>query len=320
MRALVTGAAGFVGRYLSRSLLGRGMEVFATDIPQLSAQVEAGAMFRACDIRDIRQVRALFQEVRPEQVYHLAGLVKNSLKNSLDDFEAVHQVNFWGTCNVLEAVRCITPSAKVLLVSSGHAYAPAAAHELPITESHPFGPKSPYALSKASADLLGFYYYTSAELHVMRARPFNHTGPGQPPAYVCSDFARQIAAIELGLKAPEMKVGNVQSRRDFSDVRDVVHAYELLMEKGRPGEAYNVGAGAAVSVEEILEILRGLCTRPVTVITETGRLRPGEVSVMYGSILKVRSETGWSPQIPLERTLADLLEYWRERLRSEGAN
>jgi GDP-4-dehydro-6-deoxy-D-mannose reductase len=320
MRALVTGAVGFVGRHLVRSLRDRQVEVCATDINTGSsvASLGSGVVFRECDIRDARQVDALIRETRPEEIYHLAAF--SSPQNSFRDFKLVHDTNFWGTFNFLEAIRCAAPHARLLIVSSSHCYAPAQPHELPIQESHPFAPKSPYALSKASADLLGAYYHSSARLHVVRARPFNHTGPGQSPAFVCSDFARQIAAIELDFQPPELKVGNLQSLRDFSDVRDVVRAYELLLERGEPGEAYNVGSGTAVAMEKILEILIGLSSRPVRVVTESERVRQGEVTVMYGSISKLVSRTGYMPQIRLEQTLADILYYWRQQLRAESVS
>jgi GDP-4-dehydro-6-deoxy-D-mannose reductase len=236
------------------------------------------------------------------------------VRGSFNDAKAVHAANFFGTFNLLEAVRATKPSARILLVGSGHCYGRVKRSHLPILETSPLNPDSPYGVSKAAADMLGYQFFQNHRLQVIRARPFNHTGPGQSAEFVCSDFARQFAAIELGLTPAAIRVGNVSLRRDFSDVRDVVCAYALLLRKGTAGEAYNVASGRAVSLREVLGILRTLCPRRVKVEVEQRRLRKGEADVHYGSDRKLKQTTGWRPKFDLSTTLRDLYAYWKETL------
>ena len=182
---------------------------------------------------------------------------------------------------------------------------------LPVTEDQAFAPPNPYALSKAAADMLAGQYYFRFGLHIIRARPFNHTGPGQMPGFVCSDFARQIAAIDLGLQRPVVRVGNLRAKRDFTDVRDVVQAYQLLLEKGKPGEAYNVASGQATSVWQIVRVLASFSSWRIRLSVQGQRFRPGDVRTLYGSSLKLRRATGWKPAYNLRTTLRDLYVWWK---------
>jgi GDP-4-dehydro-6-deoxy-D-mannose reductase len=204
----------------------------------------------------------------------------------------------------------------VVLVTTGEVYgAIDPARDLPIVETQPLRPLSPYSVSKAAADLVGFQTFWSQSLDVVRARPFNHTGPGQPPEFVCSEFARALVEAEMGVGPATLHVGNLDVERDFSDVRDIVAGYVALFERGRGGEAYNLGSGRATPVRTILEELRALCRTPVAVETDPGKLRPGEIPRIVGSIDKIRGVSGWRPTIPLRQTLADLVDDWRSRLR-----
>ena len=308
MRILITGATGFVGRHLAALLLSRRHEVFGTFLQPEGDGPNDKIKLLSCDMRDANQVRSAVDEVRPDQVYHLAAL--SSVRDSFEDAKAVYETNLLGALHLLEAVRRTNASARILLVGSGHCYGKLKPRELPATEQQALAPNSPYAVSKAAADLLGRQYFETFGLHVIRARPFNHTGPGQSTHFVCSDFARQFAAIDLGLAPPILRVGNLNSRRDFSDVRDIVRAYVLLLQKGRGGEAYNVGSGRAVSLKQLLKILRSFCSRPVSVETEKTRLRIGEADVLYGSNRKLKQATGWRPEYDLKSTLRDLYCYW----------
>ena len=310
MRILVTGATGFAGTHLCRLLCARGHRVFGTSL-SAKDRLEGVAVI-PCDVRSLEQLQRAVRKARPQQVYHLAAAA--SATASLTDFREVHDSNFWGTFNLLEAVRQVAPGARVLVIGSCQAYAPPRRNQLPITENHPLQPDNPYGLSKASGDMLAAYYGQRFGMDVIRARPFNHTGPGQTVAYVCSDFARQMAAIGLGLQARQIHVGNIRVRRDFSDVRDVVRAYEALMRKGRSGEAYNVCSGHATRIADVLRILQRRTAVRAQVIVDRQRLRAGETPSLYGSHRKLRAHTGWSAKIPLERTLADLLDFWRNAL------
>jgi GDP-4-dehydro-6-deoxy-D-mannose reductase len=268
-----------------------------------------------CDLRRGDQVRVLVRDVRPQQVYHLGAM--SSVQDSFESARLVHESNFCGTFNLLDALGTAQTSPRVLLVSSGHSYGPVKRSHLPIRETEALNPDSPYGVSKAAADMLGSQFFRNHGLRVIRARPFNHTGPGQSPHFVCSDFAKQFAAIELEMEPPIVRVGNIGAQRDFSDVRDVVRAYVMLINKGTPGEAYNVGSGRAVSLRQILAILQSLCSRKVQIEVEKRRLRRGETTVSFCSIRKLKQVTGWHPKFDLRDTLRDLYLYWKEAVRRD---
>ncbi len=306
MRILVTGATGFVGQHLVRLLLSLRHSVYGT---YLSAPTEWGfdaALFR-CDIRDAARVRALTRQIRPDRIYHLAG--QSSPSQSLQDFRNAFNTNFWGTYNLLEAAGQVAPRARILVVGSSQCYGKVRASKLPITENQVFAPLNPYALGKSAADMLAGQYHSRFGLHVVRARPFNHTGPGQQQGFVCSDYARQIVAIESGHGRAFLRVRDPQVRRDFSDVRDVVRAYELLLEKGKPGQAYNVASGKPISVREIVLSLVSFSSRPIQI--SVLRQHSADASTLYGCSRKLHRATGWKPAYNMHQTLADLFDYWK---------
>lgn len=316
MRVLVTGIAGFVGGYLTQLLAGSGHNIFGTCHPQPATGIP-GATVLPCDIRNADQVREAVRVARPERVYHLAAL--SSVADSPKNWREVYDTNFFGTVNLLDAISHAAPEARVLVVGSGQCYGGITGKSV-FTERHPLLPASPYAVSKAAADLASYQYYVSQGLRVVRARPFNHTGPGQSPNFVCSDFARQIAAIELGLAPPLLKVGDLKPKRDFSDVRDVVSAYQLLLEKGRPGEAYNVCSGRARSIQEIVTRLSYFCKRGFRVSVQPNKLRASDASRLVGSNRKLRSATHWKPRFDFDSTLYDLYCYWKAELQQTTSN
>ena len=318
MRVLVTGATGFVGQHLLRLLASRGHTLFATYLVAPTEELPISVELLACDIRERSHVAEVLRHAQPQHVYHLAGL--SSVTKSFTESRHVWNTNLLGVMNLLDAVREATPKARVLLVGSGQCYGNVAAARLPVTEDQPLAPDSPYSASKAAADLMGHQYFRSWNLQVIRARPFNHTGPGQPPQFVCSDLARQVAKIDAGLCPPVLQVGNTRVVRDFSDVRDVVSAYALLLERGRPGVAYNVASERGVSVAQIVRLLRAFCRRPFRVEIQQQRLRVGETLRLYGSNRKLRRDTGWKPEYSLSLTMKDVFTHWRTALAAGSAH
>ncbi len=302
MRALVTGAGGFVGEFLVDHLEASGDEVHTTDHAEL-------------DILDAGGVRDRLGAVRPEAVYHLAG--QSDVAASWEAPRQTFRVNAEGTLNVLAAAAA-AGVRRVLIVGSADMYGKVAEDELPLTEESPLRPVSPYAASKVAADFLGLQMFLAHGLEVLRVRAFNHLGPGQTDKFVAAALAARIARNEVS-GAGAVRVGNLEARRDFTDVRDVCRAYRLLVERGEPGEAYNVCSGRAVSVQELADTLIGMAERPMRLVPDPELMRPVDVPVHVGDHAKLTAATGWEPEIPLEDTLADLLAAWRERARAEVA-
>jgi len=207
---------------------------------------------------------------------------------------------------------------RILVVGSADEYGIVLPEELPISETNPLRPNSPYAVSKVAQDMLGYQYYASHKLPVVRVRPFNHIGPGQSAAFVTADFAKQIAEVEAGLREPVMRVGNLGARRDFSDVRDIIHGYYLALSEGEPGEVYNLGAERSYSIRQVLDGLLALSETRVAVEQDPKRLRPSDVPEILADCTRFRSRTGWRAEIPLERSLEDILNYWRSRIRDKS--
>jgi GDP-4-dehydro-6-deoxy-D-mannose reductase len=321
MRFFITGISGFAGRHLATHLLEGGHWVGGIArqdraLDELRGRVAgpfASAAVDACDIRDRAGLRDALDRARPDGVFHLAAVT--FVPKTIERPELAYEVNFLGTVELLAAVREVAPRARVVLVTTGEIYgAIDPERDLPIVEAQPLRPLSPYSVSKAAADLAGFQTFWSQSLDVVRARPFNHTGPGQPPEFVCSEFARALVAAETGAGPATLRVGNLDVERDFSDVRDIVRGYVALFEKGAGGEAYNLGSGSATPVRTILEELRSLARTAVTVETDPRKLRAREIPRIVGSIDKIGRATAWRPGIPLRRTLTDLMDDWRSRL------
>ncbi len=318
MRVLVTGGTGFVGLYLLRLLVQRRHAVFATYLTAPAGETPHEVELLPCDIQERNQVAAVIHHALPQHIYHLAG--RSSVTRSFSECRQVWNTNLGGAMHLLDAVRETVPQARVLLVGSGQCYGNVPGKSLPVTEHQPLAPDSPYAASKAASDLLGYQYFRSWNLQVIRARPFNHTGPGQPPQFVCSDLARQVAEIDAGLRPPLLLVGNTRAQRDFSDVRDVVRAYELLLERGEVGAAYNVASGRSVSIAEIIRQLRALCRRKFRVEVQQKRVREGEVMRLYGSNRRLCRDTGWKPEYAFSQTLKDVYTRWKVALTTRSAH
>lgn len=305
-RALVTGADGFVGGVLCRHLAQSGWGVRSA---VLRAALNPETEFQ-CDITDSGQVDGLIAWAGPvDVVFHLAALT--FVPDSIEHPQQAMRVNVEGTMHLLDACRARLPDSRFVYVSTSEVYGPPV--ELPIREEHPLNPQNPYAISKAAADNYCAYFHKSTGYAVVRMRPFNHSGPGQSDPFVLSSFARQVARAEKGLSEPIVEVGNLNARRDFLHVDDVVCAYELAALEGVPGEAYNIASGKAVSIHEALRMLLDMASITIAVQPASERLRPVEVPEVYGSAEKLKTATGWEPHKTVEALLADVLDYWRAR-------
>jgi len=315
-RVLVTGVTGFAGSHLVDYLLERGdCEIFG--ILRWRSPTENIEHFRnritllECDLRDASSTRDTLEQVRPEYVFHLAA--QSFVPTSWTAPSESLTTNVLGQVNIFEAVRRMGLTCRIQLACSSEEYGLVHPDELPIRESNPLRPLSPYAVSKVAQDLLGYQYWMSWKLDVVRTRGFNHEGPRRGPVFVASDFAKQIADIEKGRKEPVLHVGNLEAKRDFTDVRDMVRAYWLALEKCEPGEVYNICSGKAWSIQEVLDRLLGMTKTKIEVRQDGGRLRPSDVPVLLGDYSKFNRATGWNPTIPFEQTLADMLDHWRAR-------
>ncbi|MEX2015473.1 MAG: GDP-mannose 4,6-dehydratase [Candidatus Hydrogenedentales bacterium] len=306
-RALVTGANGFVGKWLCRHLRDSGWEVLETD---RAFEVD-GDTRRAVDICDAGSVRELADWAWPvDAVFHLAA--STFVPDSHADPIPVWRVNVEGTAHLLGAFRRGETPPRFINVSSAEVYGPP--HNLPITEDHPLEPANPYAVSKAAADHFARYAFETLGQPVIRARPFNHSGPGQSDQFVLSNFAKQLAQIEAGRQEPILRVGNLQAARDFTHVADVVRAYRLLAERGRPGEAYNICSGRAITIQKALDTLIAESGLAVRIETDPARMRAVDVVEAYGSHAKLTASTGWQPEKNFEDLARDLITFWRENV------
>lgn len=302
---LVTGAAGFAGGHLIDLLIRGGARVAAWHRPGGSPPRDVtGAQWDGVDLLDRDQVHTAMARTRPSVVYHCAGAAH--VGRAWDSTQPTFATNVLGTHHVLRALEQIGAPVRVLVPSSALVYA--AADEA-LTEDHPLAPSSPYGLSKLAQEMLGVK--SNGAITVTIARAFNHFGPRQHPHFVASGFARRIADIEKGRWAPEISVGNLDARRDLTDVRDTVRAYQLILERGTPGRPYNVCSGRAITIRELLDQLIARAHVPVTVKADPARYRPNDTPLLLGDPGRLRDELGWTPEIALEQTLDDLLEHWR---------
>lgn len=315
MRALITGINGFAGSHLADYLLTQpDLQVFGGVYGNCEniAHLDGHATFIEGDLRELSFAEALLNETQPDRVYHLAGQAFPPA--SWQDPWTTLEVNLRSQVNLLNSIAQLKLSPRILIIGSLDEYGRVDPQALPVTEDAPFQPDSPYGVSKVAQDLLGLQYFQSHHLHIVRVRPSNHIGPRQNEQFVTSDFARQIAEIEAGKRAPVVYVGNTSAERDFTDVRDMMRAYYLALERGEAGQVYNIGSGRAVSIRHVLDLLLAQSRVPIRVEQDRARLRPSDTPVLYCRTDKFRAQTGWEPTISLETSLRDILDYWRSKI------
>lgn len=311
-RILITGFSGFVGRYLveecSRAFPGASLIGMASHIPPASSAQQLTAVY--ADMSDAARVREVVREARPDLVFHLAA--QASVAASWADPAGTLAVNAGGAVHLLEALRTEAREARVVLVGSGEQYGLVPPEENPIREDRSPQPVNPYAVAKVTQDLFGFEYFKAYALPVLRARPFNHFGPGQLPTFVIASFARQIALAEAGKRDRTLRVGNLAAQRDFLPVEDVVRAYVALAERGHAGQAYNVGSGQGRAIRDILDQLLAFARVPLLVERDPERFRPVDAPLLVADITRIHEDTGWQPTTDFAGALERTLDSWRE--------
>lgn len=318
MKVLITGITGFAGSHLADYILDNHLDVQVHGLIRWRSRmenilhIEDRIHLTEADLKDMSSLKKSLAKVQPDRIFHLAAqsFVPASWKYPAETFA----INAIGQINLFEAVLSLGISPKIQIAGSSEEYGLVNSDEIPMKETNPLRPLSPYAVSKVAQDLLGWQFYKSYGLKVVRTRGFNHTGPRRGEVFICSNFAKQIAEIEKKKREPVIYVGNLEAKRDFTDVRDMARAYWLSLEKGEEGEVYNLGTGKTYSMQEILDMLLTLSKVDVKIEIDPDRLRPSDVPVLLSDSSKFKKLTGWEPQIPFSQSLQDLLEYWRERI------
>ncbi len=317
MRVLITGITGFVGSHMAEHALAQGAQVFGSRWRSTTENIDhlrARITLIESDLRDFPSVRTLVEESKPTHVVHLAA--QSFVGASWQAPAETLTTNILSQVNLLEAIRALTLAPRFLCVGSSEEYGMVYEDELPIRETNPLRPLSPYAVSKVTQDLMGYQYFKSYGLPIIRTRAFGHEGPRRGEVFVTSSFAKQVSEIEVGLREPVVQVGDLKPRRDYSDVRDIVRGYWLLLERGEPGEVYNLCSRRSWSIQQVLDyLLEQSRVKGIAVRVDPERLRPSDVMILEGDPSKIEKAVGWKVAIPFEQTLKDLLEYWRERVR-----
>jgi len=317
MKALITGITGFVGSHLAELLLSKGYELYGVARWRSNTDNIEGIKSKIniieADLNDSHSFYNAIQKIKPDEIYHLAAqsFVPTSWIAPADTMKT----NVIGTINLFEAVRKAGIDPKIQIAGSSEEYGMVKPDEIPIKETNPLRPLSPYGVSKIAQDMLSYQYFKSYGIKTVVTRGFNHTGPRRGEVFVCSNFAKQIAEIEKGKKAV-IKVGNLEAKRDFTDVRDMVKGYNLALKKGVPGERYNICSGKAYSMQEVLDKLLKLSSMDIKIEKDPERMRPSDVPILLGDNTKFMKATGWKPEIPFEQTLKDIMDYWREKINS----
>lgn len=314
MKTLITGIYGFAGAHLANYLSGQGHEIagfcLETDI-DIGAIPESARIFIG-DLRQKDRIAEVIAEYNPDRIVHLAAV--SSVKFSFDHPAETFAINITGTQNLLEAIAHQKKPAQTILVSSSEIYGQLGPNDVPVSETALLAPVNPYGVSKAAVDLMGYQYYKSYGVPVYRIRAFSHTGPRQSTQAVISDWAKQVAAVELGRAPAEIKVGNLSVIRDYTDVEDVVRAYELIFEKGRPGETYNVCSGIGHQLDILLNRLIGFSNKKIQITIDQSRFRPVDIPILIGSPRKIKSDTGWEPRFDINSTLKKVYNFWHKKL------
>ena len=318
MRVLITGITGFAGSHLAEYILANHPDVRVFGFVRWRSRmdnivhIQDKVELHEADIKDVISLKKALADIKPDRIFHLAAqsFVPASWRLPAETFA----INAIGQINLFEALLSLKLNPKIHIAGSSEEYGYVNPDEVPMKETNPLRPLSPYAVSKVAQDLLAYQYFKSYGMKTVRTRGFNHTGPRRGDVFVTSNFAKQIAEIEKRKKEPVIHVGNLEAKRDFTDVRDIVRAYWLAAEKGEDGEVYNVGTGKAMAMKEMLDILLSLSKAKVKIKVDPERLRPSDVPILQSDCSKFVRLTGWKPRIPLEQTFKDLLNYWRERV------
>lgn len=318
MRILITGISGFVGSHLAEYFLEGGKhEVFGTIKWRSNREniihIQDKIKLYECDIKDAFAMKTVLSEIRPDRIFHLAA--QSYVPFSWRIPQETLSTNIIGEVNLFESIRELKIDPLIHIAGSSEEYGLVFPEEVPIKETNALRPLSPYGVSKVAQDLLAYQYFKSYGLKAVRTRAFNHTGPRRPEVFVTSNFAKQIIEIEKEKRKPVIYVGNLNAVRDFSDVRDVVRAYSLALDKGVPGEVYNIASGKGLKIQELLDKLVALSNVDLKIEQDSQRLRPADVELLIGSPEKFQKATGWKAEIPFEKTLKDMLDYWRERIK-----
>lgn len=319
MNCLITGITGFAGSHLAEYLLGRkdcevhGIIRWRSRMENIES-VRDRLHLHVCDLRDATSIGEVIARVRPERIYHLAA--QSFVPMSWTAPSETLTTNIVGQTNLFEAIRAagLVETCRVQVAGSSEEYGLVHPDETPIKETNPLRPLSPYGVSKVAQDLSAYQYHRSYGLKTIRTRGFNHTGPRRGEVFATSNFARQVALIEAKKRDPVISVGNLDAVRDFTDVRDTVRAYCLVLEQGEPGDVYNVCTGTGWRIGAMLDILLKLAKVKVETRPDPARMRPSDVELLVGDSTKLRDRTGWKPEYEFERTMADLLDYWRARV------
>ena len=315
MNILITGAAGFVGGFLMKHSVDAGCKVLGIDIQQPTVSWD-GARFVRCDVRDQKHVTELLREFQPEKIFHLAAQSYPTV--SLIEPRETIDSNVGGTVNLFECLRALNVNPVVVVACSSAEYGPVAAEDLPVKETHALRPLHPYGVSKVGQDLLASQYFANYGMKAVRIRIFNTTGPGKL-GDVCSDFTKRAVEIELGMGQPALMVGNLDKRRAIADVRDLVRGLWIAADKCEYGDVYNVGGSGIYAVEEIIESIRAKVKASFRVEQDPSLMRACDEPVIAGDTTKFRTRTGWKPEIDLEATVSDMLNWWRAKFASEPA-
>jgi len=320
MKALITGISGFAGSHLAEFLLAKnnlaisGIELPGSRLDNIKHIKNRLKIYR-CDIRNRPSLFKIIRDFKPGMIFHLAA--QAFIPDSWDMPSDSLYTNIIGTLNILEAVRKADWPLRIQIACSSEEYGKVYKNEVPVRETSELRPLSPYAVGKVGQDMLGYQYSQSYGMFVVRTRAFNHLGPRMGEGFAASSFARQIAFIEKGLQEPVIQVGNLEAIRDFTDVRDVVRAYWLALKECKPGEAYNICSGRGYKIKEILDILLSFTKEHIEIKKDRNRLRPSEVAVLIGDNTKFCKQARWEPRISLEKTLRDILHYWRDNVKNE---
>lgn len=314
-KALITGIAGFVGSYMSELLLSKGFEVSGLCRPRSKMDhiesIKNKLHLYDADLLDSHSLYTTIQKIKPDYIFHLAA--QSFVPTSWGSPAVTLEVNIVGSANLFEAVRQVGINPVIQIACSSEEYGMVLPNEVPIKETNPLRPLSPYAVSKLAMDYLGFQYFESYKMRIIRTRGFNHTGPRRGDTFAESTFAKQIAMIEKGKQEPVIYVGNLEAKRDYTDVRDMVRAYLLAVEKCDPGEVYNIASGEAIKIADLLDLMLSMSKVKVQIKQDPARMRPSDVPILIGDASKFRKKTGWKPEIKFKKTAEDLLNYWRER-------